>query len=286
MANIKPFRIKKPSKPSIEFVKNFRHACEFTVEIHATNHCNLKCRGCSHYSPVAEPWFIDIEDYKNQLELLKSKITPSRIRRIGILGGEPLLHPDIDKLVLITKSIFPDASTDVVTNGILVKSLSKKTLQVMKDCNIRFVVSCYDVGIDFEELHKYLEINGISSCYIDREFFDSRLLNESKPFNPEESYRLCNTGGRFLHIRDGVIYPCSPIAYHDILNKKFGTDFIIVEDDYLKLEDLVDEEEIFKFNTTPKPYCAYCPGIKTPYKWELSKFLKEEWVEPKKGTSE
>jgi len=41
-----------------------------TVEMHIVNHCNLNCAGCNHFSPLAEPWFIEIEDFKNQIIVL------------------------------------------------------------------------------------------------------------------------------------------------------------------------------------------------------------------------
>ena len=30
-------------------------------EVHLVDHCNLNCKGCSHFSPVSEKKFVDVE---------------------------------------------------------------------------------------------------------------------------------------------------------------------------------------------------------------------------------
>ena len=36
----------------------YRHP--YYLEIHAADHCNLNCQGCSAYSPISEKIFLDI----------------------------------------------------------------------------------------------------------------------------------------------------------------------------------------------------------------------------------
>ena len=40
------------------------------LEHHIVDHCNLNCVGCSHFSPISNPWFEDIEDFKRDFERL------------------------------------------------------------------------------------------------------------------------------------------------------------------------------------------------------------------------
>ena len=35
------------------------------LEIHLVDHCNLNCGGCNHFSPIAKPWFIDPNYFKD-----------------------------------------------------------------------------------------------------------------------------------------------------------------------------------------------------------------------------
>ena len=33
------------------------------IETHIVDHCNLKCKGCSHFSGLAQPYFKDLAKY-------------------------------------------------------------------------------------------------------------------------------------------------------------------------------------------------------------------------------
>lgn len=33
-----------------------------SVNVHVVDHCNLRCRGCVHFAPIAEPRFLDLDD--------------------------------------------------------------------------------------------------------------------------------------------------------------------------------------------------------------------------------
>ncbi len=40
------------------------------LETHIVDHCNLKCRGCTHFAPLADPYFKSIEEFENDLKRL------------------------------------------------------------------------------------------------------------------------------------------------------------------------------------------------------------------------
>ena len=40
------------------------------IETHITEHCNLKCRGCSHFSGLATPQFKDLNDFIKEMNAL------------------------------------------------------------------------------------------------------------------------------------------------------------------------------------------------------------------------
>lgn len=71
---------------------------DFHFEFHLAEHCNLNCIGCTHFSPLAEPEFLEVEDFRNDIERL-SYLTGGNARFINLLGGEPLLHPEINSFL-------------------------------------------------------------------------------------------------------------------------------------------------------------------------------------------
>ena len=92
------------------------------IEIHLTEHCNLKCKYCSHFSAIAKEEYYDVNKYKKDMKRL-SKITGGKINVIQLLGGEPLLHPEINKLMNITRFYFPHTTIDIITNGLLLDKM-------------------------------------------------------------------------------------------------------------------------------------------------------------------
>ena len=78
--------------------------------------CNLSCLGCTNYSDYDTqgyvPWSQGKEWIQNWLERVN-------IERFGLIGGEPLLNPDLKNWIYGTREIMPDARLMLVTNGVL-----------------------------------------------------------------------------------------------------------------------------------------------------------------------
>ena len=90
------------------------------LEMHIVDHCNLKCKGCSHFSNIADEYYVSVEDFRNSL-LLASK--HFRIHSFALMGGEPFLHPEIKQLIGEARKILPSARIVISSNGMLVDKL-------------------------------------------------------------------------------------------------------------------------------------------------------------------
>lgn len=111
------------------------------LEYEVTHHCNLNCRSCSHFSPLTEKKFGDLEQFLRDLERIRSMI--DYIGEIQLLGGEPLLNPDLYRFVQEARRIYPYAQINVVTNGILLMSVDERLKEAMKSTGAAFRVSVY-----------------------------------------------------------------------------------------------------------------------------------------------
>ena len=80
-------------------------------EYHISDHCNLKCRGCGHYSNIAIPRFGDLEKYIKDLERLKELFWG--IKTIRLMGGEPLLNNKLSDFMFYTRDFFPVESANI-----------------------------------------------------------------------------------------------------------------------------------------------------------------------------
>ena len=75
-------------------------------QIHIVDHCNLNCRGCYHFSSLSEESFLDIDEFEKDIQRLGT-LFDGCMERILLLGGEPLLHPDINKFIITVRRYFP-----------------------------------------------------------------------------------------------------------------------------------------------------------------------------------
>lgn len=75
-------------------------------ELHVCEQCNLKCRGCDNFSClVKENNFYDINVFRKDLLRLK-ELFENHVERITLLGGEPLLNPELGGVSYFCKRNF------------------------------------------------------------------------------------------------------------------------------------------------------------------------------------
>ena len=98
-----------------------------SVHLYITNDCNLECEKCYYRSS---------SDVKNELSFEQIKILFDeweryRLTSIAIGGGEPLLHPDIVRIVQLAKKI--GFFLAVTTNGTILKPITPNRVHISYD---------------------------------------------------------------------------------------------------------------------------------------------------------
>lgn len=105
------------------------------LEINIANHCNLSCRGCAHAAPTVKKDFLDVAIIRRDLERLSKFF---RCRYLRILGGEPLLNPNLKDIILVGKESGICDKIQVVTNGVLLPKLSEDVIDLIDDMDISY----------------------------------------------------------------------------------------------------------------------------------------------------
>lgn len=244
------------------------------LEVHVCDKCNLNCRGCTHYCNVkAEDRFVDINDFEKDIKEVSKKLN---FQEIKILGGEPLLHPNLIEFFRIAREVYPSNKIILTTNLILLDTMKEDFWEGMKKYNIVFQLTKYPPMN--EKFVHYLDLIAsknipIDNIHVANEFW--LFKNPNGNSNPQEVYKQC-CEAYCRQLRDGRLYICPDACYMDYYNKYF--------DKNIPVDKGIDvynhtSEEIYNYLTTPKETCKFC-FAKDKFKyvpWEKSQKKSDEW---------
>lgn len=240
------------------------------IEYHVADHCNLNCKGCLHFAPlVKQDKFPIFDNVKRDLTKLKSIIP--YIDTIRILGGEPLLNPELIHYLKMTRQIYPLAEINIVTNGILLQNENDTLMSALKKYSIGVDISVYPPMFDkIDDIVSRISSKGITvTCTkpITEFFCPLDELTGHAKFTSEHHCTCPN-------LYDGALYVCYIIAYLRYFNAAFGAN----------LNDIDGRIDIYRPNLTfgdvkkelhkIRRMCDSCHLLSREYavkkKWELT----------------
>lgn len=240
-------------------------------ETHITEACNLKCRGCSHFSVFAKPKHKDLGEFEREYARL------AEIEQIGtmrLMGGEPLLNPDFMEYLRIARRYFPDSHICLVTNGTLGERLVPHVDEI-NELRINVTKSEYHLGnedpIMYTERHEKGQLYNIS-------------LDPSGQQNKDLAFHFCDIRiHEWYYYMDGRFYPCCIAGtIHDFWDH-FGLDWGFTQED-LSIDIFTHTaEEIEAFLHQPCELCRYCDTIRrqqTYAPFSKSEGKMSEWTIP------
>lgn len=266
-----------------------RRNCLQTLDYHIAEHCNLNCKCCSTYAPLAEKEFTDLETFQNDLSQLK-KVIGNRLLNLHLLGGEPLLHPQIGEFAAAAREIYPDIYIDVVSNGLLVRKMPDSFYQTLREKNVVLQLSAYPVNLNYVELVEFIKSKGVRAfTFKGDERIDAFTRKGLDPFGQQNMYasHLHCAAGNTTQMRKGKLYRCPASAYVYQLNRKLKQDdpsapeetFRLHELDSLDIYQAKNAQEVFDFLSNAIPFCRYCAcSVITQVPWAKSSRAAGEWV--------
>lgn len=83
-------------------------------ETNVTLACQNNCVSCNHFIPLQDPWFIQPEDLKWDLDMAANLM---HYDVYNLVGGEPTLHPQIVELLQIVKGSGIADRAEITSNG-------------------------------------------------------------------------------------------------------------------------------------------------------------------------
>jgi organic radical activating enzyme len=250
-----------------------------SLEVHVADHCNLNCKGCDHLSPIADKWFADPEAYDQDLRKLQELFTG--IRKLCLLGGEPLLHPKLAQFLFYSRSRFPKSRIQIMTNGLLLESMPESFWDACKKTSIEIVFNVYPPLYQKEKfLVNLAKTKGVSMITRRVTSFQA-FMNIKGDSDPNLSFRSCEF--RHIHqLQEGKLFTCvAPMVAH-YFNRRYGTH--IPSGGWVNiyspnLTGWAAKKILCKSFIT----CSYCAPaaeqlINASFPWSTSKLDMSEWM--------
>lgn len=242
------------------------------LEINLVDQCNLNCKGCAHFSNICNNNMVSVEQFEKDLK----KITEIfNLYNFRLLGGEPLLHPNLKEIIKISRKYLKNSRLIIVTNGLLIDKLSEETLKTISENNVIVSISLYKTTyeklLNIEEILKKYNIKYLLNDDIFKKAepidkFHTRLSLQKENEN-NQAYEKCS--GRFCRfLRDGKISKCYYPLLINILNEKYKYNFQISNDDFINLNDIENGWDAIDKMNKPIPFCDYCREYLEEFKWE------------------
>ncbi len=246
------------------------------IEFWACRHCNLNCKGCSSAAPICEEWFLNPNDLKKDLNrLLELQID---IHNIHILGGEPLLHPDLVSILKVTKEIYPNCNLGLLTNGILLDKMNNEFWITCKELSIKLYVTFFPI-MSIEHRKKIISLIDsfeLDAKYTDKKFFN-KILNIKMIYSFDEITKNCGCKNA-VNLFNGCLARCPvPFVVPD-LNRRFKSVFKL--GGYINIYNAHSGDEIIDFLDKYNVGCYNCSAYREIVPWERASTYPqlEDWL--------
>ena len=201
------------------------------------------------------------------------------IKRFKLLGGEPLLHPELHRFIEYSRKVFPRAPISIITNGFLIPKMNDVTIKAIKNTGTVIEISVYPpMKNQFVRIENFLQLNGIPyKIFRDGDKFGAYI--NAKGDSPKMRAMMQCYAQVCHSMKNGQLYKCTTAMNIHVLNKKFNVDF---PSDSLKMSDIPKEnagEIITKYLLDTVDMCRFCTKFKY-YDWQPTRndAVIDDWI--------
>lgn len=256
------------------------------VETMITQVCNLSCTGCTNYSDLQHEGYVTWKQGKLEIERWLERVD---ILDFGILGGEPLINPEVSEWIYGLRELMPDAQIRFTTNGILLKKSWHVVEQLAEIGNCVFKITLHKENFGVREsvqkivdsygwrpvkehgINRYVTDNNFRFHFKEPAIFWKTFkgpYHDMKPHHsvPSEAFRICSQQTCPL-LYKGRIYKCSTAGLLADTLARFGNPNIEEWKGYIDqgISPDCSDEELTRFLDNfgkPNKICGQCPTEK------------------------
>lgn len=242
------------------------------LDVNIVTHCNKTCVSCSHASPYSKPFYMKLDDMIRDLDDLKNV---AHFELVTLVGGEPLLHPQLVAFMHAAKASGICDKVCVVTNGSLLPRMKEEFWSALEVLRLSIYGSIKPNILPLAQ--ERAEVHGFELLAWEYPEFYKQL--KLRPDDGVESFRKCEWKTNCFTVHLGSFYLCPQSIF-------FPPRFMhSVPQDGLLLEGITEEKlEAFLNRTEPFEACKIClAGEKAAAPWREAP--KRDWEKLSRGES-
>ena len=266
------------------------------LEFYITNVCNLTCSNCNRYNNFHFRGWAAWDDYAEDLERLSQRV---HVQKPVILGGEPLLNPDIVKWVKGLQRLWPNSyPAQIQSNGTridrvpglydAIRSIAGSWIGVSihrpedrEELFVRIrnflqgeITMTQTPNNPMGSVYQFVDSNRVEVHVWNNDMFGNTNVIEQPNggfglynSNPDRAHEICSfRKWKNYHWIRGKIYKCGPVALMPEFDQQHGFDISDQDREILNgYRGLSMDEfdtrgaEFFRTIDDVVPQCKFCP---------------------------
>jgi len=240
-------------------------------ELHVVEHCNLRCTHCCNMSPYVAERTLSVAEIERLCSVMAEQL---RVDVFKIMGGEPLLHPEITEVIHAIRRSGISKTIRLFTNGLLLHKMNDDFWRALDELTISSYASAPVKPAQLDIAHaKAREFDFVLNVKPVSEFSEvmraERVKDEA---TIRETYEKCWLRHRCLVVRGGRFTMCTRAAYAEefhgtLLHDKHPEDRArALEGDgvLLSTPNLGQALLAYLNRSTPLASCRFCHGGNGP----------------------
>jgi len=234
------------------------------LEYSVSYHCNLRCSACSHMAPFSAKKFPSLESFRNELNKLGKYLHAQDLR---LVGGEPLLNPEVTEFIKIAKQSGIADTVMLTTNGLLLHKMKDEFWKNVDFVSITLYPGHYPSDANIQRYKKIAAETNTRLRTFENPVFRTTIVTQPHPrdWATKMIFNTCK-GAHLYHchmIHEGYLYKCAcPPFLPEYLAKIDAKSNYQPSEDGFSIHGNHDISDLQKFLFDKKTLnaCRYCLG--------------------------
>jgi organic radical activating enzyme len=179
--------------------------------VQLTTACTLRCKHCNNLIPMLEKRHVSLDRVLSNIRKVVDSV--DRIIILELIGGEPFLYPDLERVLDEVAKYEKIMEVEVTTNGTIVPK--EAVIQKLKNGKVYVKISNYAASSRISELESTFFYNNVrNKVFNNLEWIDSGGIEKRNKGIDELRDNFCNCYPSYLckTLFDGKIYQCARSA--------------------------------------------------------------------------